>query len=61
MPGAAAGLAEIGPGDQHPLEVGRRGQHRAQALAVLPLLVSALAQDPPRRGDPGGEGVALAL
>lgn len=61
MPGATARLAEVGASDQHPLEVGGRGQHRPQALAVCLLLASALAQRPPRRGDLPGKRVALAL
>jgi hypothetical protein len=61
VPGAATGLAEVGAGDQRPLEVRRRGEHRPQTLAVRALLAGAFAQGQPRRGDPPGEGVALAL
>lgn len=61
MPAPATRLAEVGAGDQHPLEVGRRSEHRPQALAVRVLLAGAFAQGQPRRGDPAGEGVALTL
>lgn len=61
MPVAATGLAEVGAGHPHPLEVLRARQHGAQQLATGGLAAGALAQRRPRRADPLGESVAQTL
>jgi hypothetical protein len=48
VPGAAAGLAEIGTRDHDPLEALRRRQHLSQQLAVGALDVAAARQLRPR-------------
>ncbi len=61
MPVAAAGLAEVVAADPDPLELGRRGQHPAQQLAVGGLDPGALAQPQARVGHPLGQLVAQPL
>jgi hypothetical protein len=58
---AAAGLADVGAGDPHPLEVLGRRQHPPQQLAVAGLDLLTLAQGATRRSDPRREGVPHLL
>jgi hypothetical protein len=61
VPGAAAGLADVGAGDPHPLVILRGVQHLAQQLAVVTLDQRSLRQRLARLGDPVGEAVADRL
>ncbi len=61
MPVAAAVQPQVLPGDLHPLEVLRRGQHPLDQLAVLVLDPSALDEGAPRLGDALDEAVANHL
>ena len=57
----AAGLADVGARDPHPLVLGRRRQHLLQQLAVAGLQFILLAQCVTGLADPLGEGVADPL
>ncbi len=61
MPVAAAGLAEVGAGDPHPLVLGGGGEHTLEQLAVARLQLGPAAQRPPRLRGPRGERVAHPL
>jgi hypothetical protein len=61
VPGAAAGLADVGAADPEPLVVGRGGEHLAEQLAVALLEVAALGQGPTGLGDAVGQLVADPL
>ena len=58
---AAAGLADIGAGDPHPLEVRRVGQHPLEQLAVASLELGPLVERQARLADPLGKFVAHPL
>jgi hypothetical protein len=58
---AAARLADVIAGDPHPLEVGWRGDHFAQQLAVGGLDSGLLGQGQAGLGHPLGKIVAQAL
>jgi hypothetical protein len=57
----AAGLADVGARDAHPLVLGRRRQHFPQQLAVAGLQLVAPVQRLPGRGDARRERVAHPL
>lgn len=61
MPGAAARQAKVVAGDDHPLEVCRRGHHPAQQVAVLALDLSSIAQRDPGIGNALGKVVPQPL
>jgi hypothetical protein len=61
MPGAAAGLADVGAGDPQPLVLGRSGQHPLEQLTVARLECGALSQLKPGLAYPGRQGVADSL
>ncbi len=61
MPGATAGLADVGAGDPNPLVILRGLQHLVQQLAVVGLNQRSLRQRLARFGDPVGEAVANRL
>ena len=61
MPVAAAGHADVVAAHLNPLEVGRRGDHLAQQLAIAGLEAILLAQRPLCRGDPVRQLVAQPL
>jgi hypothetical protein len=61
VPGAAAGLADVGAGDRDPLVGGRVGEHPAQQLAVGGLDLGPLGERDPGAGDPRRQPVAHPL
>ncbi len=61
MPGAAAGLADVGAGDGDPLVGGRVGQHPPQQLPVGGLDLGPLGERDAGAGHPLGELVAQPL
>lgn len=61
MPGAAAGLTDVGAGDPHPLELLGRVQQCSQQFAVVGLERLALRQGRARLGDPLSQPVAHRL
>jgi hypothetical protein len=61
VPGAAAGLADVGTADPHPPVLLGRLDQVAQELAVGGLDLSALGEDEARLGDPVGKLVADGL
>jgi hypothetical protein len=58
---AAAGLADVGAGDAHPLEALRGGDHLLEQDAVGVLQPGPLRERAARFGDPAGEPVANRL
>ncbi len=61
MPVAAAGLADVGAGDPHPLVLLRRREHLLEQIAIARLQLVLATQGATRLGDAVGEGVADAL
>ncbi len=61
MPVPAAGLADVGVGDAHPLVLGGGLQHAAQQLAVLGLGLGLVAEGLAGAGDSCRERVAHLL
>lgn len=61
MPGAAAGLTDVGAVDPQPLEAGRVGEHLLEQPAIFRLVALAGTERAARFGDPGGEIVADRL
>jgi hypothetical protein len=61
MPGAAAGLADVGTGDPQPLVLGRSGQHPLQQLTIARLELGPILELTAGDADPGRERVADRL
>ncbi|HVD86519.1 MAG TPA: hypothetical protein VNB59_03845 [Solirubrobacterales bacterium] len=61
MPGATAGLADVGAVDAEPLEVLGRREHHAQQLAVVGLDPGALGEGEARLGGTVGQLVSDPL
>jgi hypothetical protein len=61
VPASTAWLAEVGARDPHPPELGGRGDHFSQQLAVSGLDPGALSQIDARLGDKLGQIVAQLL
>jgi hypothetical protein len=61
VPGATAGLADVGTRDPQPLVLGGGGKHLLEQLAVAGLDHRALAEGDVGGGDPLGERVAHLL
>jgi hypothetical protein len=57
----AAGLADVGVGDAHPLVLGGGLEHAAQQLSVLGLELGLLAEGVASAGNSCGERVAHPL
>ncbi len=61
MPVRAAGLADVGVGDAHPLVLGGGVEHATQQLSVLSLQLVLLPEGQPGSRDPIRQRVAHAL
>lgn len=61
MPGAAAGLADVGAGDPQPLVLGRSAQHLLQQLSVSSLEFGSILQLAAGSADADGERVTDGL
>ena len=61
MPVATAPLPDVSPGDSQPPELGGRGEHVEQELAVALLQLVSLAQRVTSLGDPSRQGIAHPL